>query len=136
MHIGTRNQIDAAVRNVESALRDLSARLDDALPGSKRSRRNRLRRAEAAVRRTAHDVAERLPTEHGASLLEDAGRAVRAHPLKVAAGAAIAGYLAWSLLRLAGNQRVPSRKERLYGLAERGRQKASKVLHEGLDLRH
>lgn len=135
-NIGTRRQIDVAVRNVESALKDLSDRLDDALPGTARSRRNRLHRAEAAIRRTAHNVAGRLPTERGASLLEDAGQTVRAHPLTVALTAAAAGCLVWSLLHLAGNSRPRTRRERLYGLAERGRQKASEAMQEGFNLRH
>lgn len=106
-----RKQIDAALGNVESALRDLSDRLEDVVPGRKRYR-NRLARAEDGLRRTARSVAGRLPRERTASLVESAEQTVRAHPVRVALTAAVAGYCAWSLFRFA-NGHSAVRKERL-----------------------
>jgi L-serine deaminase len=127
-----RKQIDTAIGNVESALRDLSDRLEEIVPGRRRLR-NRVARAEDRLRRTAHSVADRLPRERTASLVESAERTVRAHPVEVALTAAIAGYCAWSILRFA-NGRSSMRKERL-GPAGRLRA-AADAARERIDVRH
>jgi ElaB/YqjD/DUF883 family membrane-anchored ribosome-binding protein len=96
-----RNQLDAAVSNVESALKNLSDRLEDVLPGN--SHRRRISRARRAITRTASSVAERVPGQ-ASSLVEDTRRTVREHPVRVALTAAIAGYFVWSLIRVANEK--------------------------------
>lgn len=98
-HPETRKQLDDAVSNVESALKNLAARLDDALPG-RSHRRSRVHRAERAVRRAAHSVADRVSPRHASSFLADTERTVRQHPVRVALAAAVAGYCVWSLMRM------------------------------------
>lgn len=128
----TRRHIDTALENVESALRDLSDRLEEALPG-KRRLRHRVARAEDSLRRTAHGVAGRLPRERTASLVESAERTIRMHPVKVALTAAVAGYCAWSIVRFA-NGRTATRRERL---DEVGPFRAARdAVREHADVRH
>jgi hypothetical protein len=101
-HPDARSHFDAAVSNVESALKDLTDRLDDVLPGN--NRRRQLSRAGRAIRRTASSVADRVTPGHRSSMVADARQAVRDHPVQVALTAALAGYCLWSLFRL-GNGR-------------------------------
>lgn len=127
-----RKHIDAALGNVESALRDLSDRLEEAVPGRRRIR-SRLARAEDGLRRTAHSVAGHLPRRQTASLLETAENTVRAHPVRVALTAAVAGYCAWSLYRYA-NDRARVRKEkpglsRFRATADAARDRAAEIRH-------
>ncbi len=126
-----RKQIDTAIGNVESALRDLSDRLEDVVPGRRRLR-HRVARAEDRLRRTAHSVAGRLPRERTASLVESAEQTVREHPVRVALTAALAGYCAWSIWRFA-NGRPTVRKERL---GEGRFRAAAGAAREHLDVRH
>jgi ElaB/YqjD/DUF883 family membrane-anchored ribosome-binding protein len=123
-HLDTREQLDAAVSNVESALKNLSERLDDVLPGSDRLS-HRVTRAKRAIRRTASSVADRIPADRASQLVAETGRTVREHPLRVALTAALAGYCVWSLLRLT-NGRGNS-----HPLADRFR-----AAREHVDLRH
>lgn len=92
-----RGQLESAVSNVESALRNLSDRLDDVLPDY--GRRRRISRAGRAIRRTAGQVAERVRPNNGASLMDDTRRTVREHPYGSVLMAAFAGWLVWSVLR-------------------------------------
>ena len=91
---------------MESALKDLSERLEDALPGSD-DLRHRVTRAKRAIRRGAGSVADHVTPPYP-SLVEETRRTVRDHPVRVALTAAMAGYCVWSLLRLA-NGRASSR---------------------------
>ncbi|MGH8193030.1 MAG: hypothetical protein ACREQ8_01335 [Woeseiaceae bacterium] len=97
-----RQQLDAAVSNMESALKDLSERLEDALPGSD-DLRHRVTRAKRAIRRGAGSVADHVTPPYP-SLVEETRRTVRDHPVRVALTAAMAGYCVWSLLRLANGR--------------------------------
>lgn len=101
-HMDTRKQLDAAVENVESALRNLSDRLEDVLPGS--SHRRRVSRAGRAIRRTASSVVDRVSPDHASSLVADTRRTVSEHPVRVALTAALAGYCVWSLFKLANGR--------------------------------
>jgi ElaB/YqjD/DUF883 family membrane-anchored ribosome-binding protein len=94
-----RKQFKAAIRSAESALQDLSDRLDD-LPGTG-SRHSTIRRAKRSLRRTAGAVAEHVPIERASAIAADTGRTVREHPVKTLLTAAIAGYCVWSLVRYA-----------------------------------
>lgn len=126
-----RKHIDTAIGNVESALRDLSDRLEEVVPGRRRRHGSRLARAEEGLRRTARSVAGHLPRERTASLVDTAEQTVRAHPVKVALTAAVAGYCAWSIFRFA-NGRTTVRKERL-GQSYRA---AADAAREHADIRH
>ena len=97
-----RSQLDTALSNVESALRDLSDRLEDILPDD--GGRRRMRRAGRALRRTAHEVAERVRPHNGGALIEDTRRTMREHPIGTVVTAALVGGLVWAALR-AGNSR-------------------------------
>lgn len=92
------SQLESAFGNVESALKNLSDRLDDALPDY--GRRHPVKRAGQALRRTASQVAERVRPDHGGSLMEDTRRTVREHPVGTVFAAAAAGIVVWSLLRM------------------------------------
>ncbi|MEX2124175.1 MAG: hypothetical protein WD795_09805 [Woeseia sp.] len=92
-----KKQFDAVIHNVESALRDLSDRLEG-LPDTGKYP-NPVRRAGRTLKRTADNVAERIPFERASTLAVDTGRAVRQHPVTTALTAAFAGYCIWSLIR-------------------------------------
>jgi ElaB/YqjD/DUF883 family membrane-anchored ribosome-binding protein len=109
-----REQVKAAIHNVESALQDLSDRLDT-LPGNSGRRRSRVRRAGRRLRRTAGTFAENVPIERASAIAADTGRTVRQHPLTTALTAAIAGYLVWSLVRYSTEHTQRARE----GLGER-----------------
>ncbi len=100
-HSDVFSQLETAFGNVESALKNLSDRLDDALPDY---RRRPIKRAGQALRRTANQVAERVRPEHAGSLMEDTRRTVREHPVSTVLAAAAAGYVVWSLLRMGNTQ--------------------------------
>lgn len=102
-----KKQFDAAISNVESALMDLSDRLED-LPGMGR-RRSRISRAGRTLRRTAGSVTEHIPIERASALATDTGRAVRQHPVTTALTVAVAGYLVWSLIRFSNERAVAAR---------------------------
>jgi hypothetical protein len=93
-----RHQLDDAVNHVESALRNLSDRLEDVLPGNRH--RRRLTRARRAIGRTASSVVDRVSPEHAPALFADARRGVTNHPVRAALTATVAGICIWSLLRL------------------------------------
>lgn len=112
-----RHQLDDAVNHVESALRNLSDRLEDLLPGNRH--RRRLTRARRAIGRTASSVAGRVPGQASA-LLADTRRGVASHPLRTALAAVLAGLAVWSLLRLVSN-RSPERLDGRRTLAGRYR---------------
>lgn len=101
-HSDVRSQLDTAFGNVESALKNLSDRLDDVLPDH--GRRSRISRARRAVRRTASSVAGRVMPHHGSSLVEDTRRTVREHPVGTVLTAAVAGFAVWSVLRMANSR--------------------------------
>lgn len=112
-----RHQLDDAVNHVESALRNLSDRLEDVLPGNRQ--RRRLTRARRAIGRTTSSVIERVPGQASA-LLGETRRGVSNHPVRTALLAMFAGLAAWSLLRLVSN-RSPERLEDRRTLAGRFR---------------
>jgi hypothetical protein len=97
-----KNQFEAAIRNVESALRELADRLDS-LPGQG-SPRTTLRHAGRTLRRTAGSVADHLPFERASEMAADTGRVVRQNPVKTALTAAIAGYCIWSLIQYSSSR--------------------------------
>jgi hypothetical protein len=94
-----RRQFKTALRNAETALQDLSERLDD-LPGTGR-RKSSLQRAGRSLRRTAGSMAEHVPLDRASAIAADTSRTVREHPVKTLLTAAIAGYCVWSLVRFA-----------------------------------
>lgn len=102
-----RHQLDDAVNHVESALRNLSDRLEDALPGNRH--RRRLSRARRAIGRTASSVVDRVSPDHAPALLADARRGVTNHPVRTAFTAAVAGVCIWSLFRLLLNGKSRAR---------------------------
>jgi ElaB/YqjD/DUF883 family membrane-anchored ribosome-binding protein len=102
-HLDPRDQLDAAVSNVESALRHLSERLDDVLPGSNDLSR-RVTRAKRALRRTTGSMVDHFPSDRASQLVAETGRTVREHPLRAVLTAAAAGYCVWSLIRLANGR--------------------------------
>ncbi len=99
-------QLDDAVDHVESALKNLSDRLEDMLPGNRQ--RRRLARARRAIGRTTSSVVERVPGQASA-LLAGTRRGVADHPLRVALTATIASICVWSLFRLLSNGKSPAR---------------------------
>src|SRR5690606_9449106 len=81
---------------------NLSDRLDEVLPDY--GGRRRVQRAGRALRRKAHEVAERVRPQRGGDLVEDTRRTIREHPLGTVVTAALVGGLVWAVLR-AGNSR-------------------------------
>lgn len=106
-----RKQFKAAIRNVESALQDLSDRLD-AIPGSSGRNRSSVRRAGRTLRRTAGTVAGHVPLERASAIAADTGRTVRQHPVKTALTAAVAGYLVWTLVRYSTERTAAGKRAR------------------------
>jgi hypothetical protein len=94
--INLKDQVQAAIGNVESAVQELNDRLD-MLPG-RGSPGTRLRRAGRNLRRTAGSLADHVPLERASRMAADTGRTLRQHPVKTVLTAAIAGYCIWSLL--------------------------------------
>ena len=103
-----KNQFDAAFRSIESALQDITDRLDS-LPGS-RTRRSTLRRAGRNLRRTAGSIADHVPFDRASEMAADTGRVVRQNPIKTALTAAIAGYCIWSLIRYSTSHPAAGRR--------------------------
>lgn len=93
-----RRQFKATLRNVESALDDLSERLD-MLPGGNGRRGNAIERAGRRLRHTAGTMADHVPLERASAIATETGRTLRQHPVITVATAAIAGYCVWSLIR-------------------------------------
>lgn len=106
-HPDTHHQLDDAVNHVESALKNLSDRLEDFLPGNRH--RRRLTRARRAIGRTTNSVIEHVPGQASA-LLADTRRGVTDHPVRTALTAILAGLCIWSLFRLVSNK-SPARIE-------------------------
>lgn len=106
-HQEAQHQLHDAVNHVESALRNLSERMEDFLPGSRH--RRRLARARRALGRRTSSVVERVPGQASA-LLADTRRGVTDHPVRTALTAMLAGLFVWSLFRLLSN-RSPARLE-------------------------
>jgi hypothetical protein len=113
-----KNQFEAAIRNVESALQELTDRLDS-LPGQA-SPRTTLRHARRTLRRTAGSVADHLPFERASEMAADSARVVRQNPVKTALTAAIAGYCIWSLIRYSSSRTTAGKRLR-FSDAERNR---------------
>ncbi|MEX2495836.1 MAG: hypothetical protein WD448_07095 [Woeseia sp.] len=105
-----KRQFDAAISNVESALEDLSERLNE-LPGRKKRRRV-FDAAGKRLRHTADKITHRLPVERASTLAANSRRTATEHPVTTALAAAVAGYCVWSLLRFA-NERSARRESRL-----------------------
>jgi hypothetical protein len=103
-----KNQFDAAFRSIESALQDITDRLDS-LPGS-RTPRSTLRRAGRNLRRTAGSIADHVPFDRASEMAADTGRVVRQNPIKTALTAAIAGYCIWSLIRYSTSRPAAGRR--------------------------
>lgn len=106
-HQDAQHQLQDAVNHVESALRNLSDRMEDFLPGNRH--RRRLARARRAIGRRTSSVVERVPGQASA-LLADTRRGVTDHPLRTVLTAVLAGVCVWSLFRLLSN-RSPARLE-------------------------
>ena len=106
-HQEAQRQLHDAVNHVESALRNLSDRMEDFLPGNRH--RRRLARAKRAIGRRTSSVVERVPGQASA-LLADTRRGVTNHPVRTALTAMLAGLCVWSLFRLLSN-RSPARLE-------------------------
>lgn len=119
LHSDVRSQLDAAFGNVESALKNLSERLDDVLPDYGRQRK--IARARRAIRRTASSVVERVRPHEG-GLMEDTRRTVREHPFGTLLTAAAAGFFVWSLFRIASSRHEGSTTGHARTLAGRFRE--------------
>jgi hypothetical protein len=126
----THRQLDDAVNHVESALKNLSDRLEDFLPGDRH--RRRLTRARRAIGRTTSSVIDRVPGQASA-LLTDTRRGVTNHPVRTALTAMLAGLCLWSLFRLVSNGRSP---RRLNGRSFADRFRSAQAAQEEGVLRH
>jgi hypothetical protein len=113
-----KNQFDAAIRNVESALDELTDRLHS-LPGPA-SPRSTLRHAGRTLRRKAGSLAGHVPFERASEMAADTGRVVRQHPVKTVITAAIAGYCIWTLIQYSAGRAAQGRSSR-FSDAERNR---------------
>lgn len=129
-HPYTHHQLDDAVNHVESALRNLSDRLEDFLPGNRH--RRRLTRAGRAIGRASSSVIDRVPGQASA-LLADTRRGVSNHPVRTALTAMLAGLCIWSLFRLVSNRRSPMR---LNGRSLADRFRSAQAAQEEGVLRH
>lgn len=103
-----KNQFDAALSNIESALQDISDRLDS-LPGS-RTPGGALRRAGRNLKRKAGSIADHVPFDRASEMAADTGRVVRQNPVKTALTAAIAGYCIWSLIQYSTSRPAAGRR--------------------------
>jgi ElaB/YqjD/DUF883 family membrane-anchored ribosome-binding protein len=97
-----KNQFDAAIRNVESALEELADRLHSRPVTA--SPRSSLRHAGRTLRRKAGSLADHVPFERASEMAADAGRVVRHHPVKTVVTAAIAGYCIWTLIQYSASR--------------------------------
>jgi ElaB/YqjD/DUF883 family membrane-anchored ribosome-binding protein len=113
-----KNQFDAAIRNVESALEELADRLHSRPVTA--SPRSSLRHAGRTLRRKAGSLADHVPFERASEMAADAGRVVRHHPVKTVVTAAIAGYCIWTLIQYSTSRAAAGRNSRL-SEAERNR---------------
>jgi ElaB/YqjD/DUF883 family membrane-anchored ribosome-binding protein len=113
-----KNQFDAAIRNVESAMDELADRLHS-LPGTA-SPRSSLRHAGRTLRRKAGSLADHVPVERASEIAADTGRVVRQHPVTTAITAAIAGYCIWTLIQYSTSRAAAGRNSR-FSDAERNR---------------
>jgi ElaB/YqjD/DUF883 family membrane-anchored ribosome-binding protein len=113
-----KNQFDAAIRNVESALEELADRLHSRPVTA--SPRSSLRHAGRTLRRKAGSLADHVPFERASEMAADAGRVVRHHPVKTVVTAAIAGYCIWTLIQYSTRRAAAGRNSRL-SEAERNR---------------
>jgi ElaB/YqjD/DUF883 family membrane-anchored ribosome-binding protein len=103
-----KKQFDAAIENVESALRDLSDRLES-LSQSRRPP-TAMRRAGRNLKRRASSFADHVPLERASAIAADTGRTVRQHPVTTVLTAAVAGYCIWSLVQYSTNRTAAGRK--------------------------
>jgi ElaB/YqjD/DUF883 family membrane-anchored ribosome-binding protein len=113
-----KNQFHAAIRNVESALQELTDRLDS-LPGTGRPG-STLRHAGRTLRRRAGSLADHVPFERASEMAADTGRVVRENPVKTVLTAAIAGYCIWSLIQYSTSRTAAGKSSR-FSEAERNR---------------
>jgi len=102
-----RNRFDTAIHNVESALQELTDRLDS-LPGTGRPG-STLRHAGRTLRRTASSLADHVPFERASEMAAGTGRVVRQNPVKTLLTAAIAGYCIWSLVQYSTSRTAAGR---------------------------
>jgi ElaB/YqjD/DUF883 family membrane-anchored ribosome-binding protein len=114
-----KSQFDAALRNIESALRDITDRLDS-LPGSE-TPGSTLRRAGRNLRRKAGYIADHVPLDRASEMAADTGRVVRQNPVKTVLTAAIAGYCIWSLIQYSTSHRPAAGRRSQSGDAETNR---------------
>ena len=108
-----RKQFDAAIENVESALRDLSDRLES-LADSRRPR-STMRRAGRDLKRRASSFVDHVPLERASAIAAETGRTVRQHPVTTVLTAAVAGYCIWSLIQYSTNRTAAGRGSRHSG---------------------
>lgn len=116
-----KKQFDAAIENVEDALRDLSERLESLSRGGRSH--STMRRAGRNLKRRAGSLAEHVPLERASAFAADTGRTVRQHPVTTVLAAAVAGYCIWSLVqyathRTAAGQRSGARRDDFSGKGE------------------
>lgn len=111
-----KKQFDAAIENVEYALRDLSDRLES-LSDSRRPR-SAMREAGRSLRRRASFFAGHVPLERASAIAADTGRTVRQHPVTTALTAAVAGYCIWSLIQYSTNRAAAGKRSHI-GAGER-----------------
>lgn len=111
-----KKQFEAAIENAESALRDLSERLES-LSASRRPR-STMRRAGRNLKRRASSFVDHVPLERASTFAADTGRTVRQHPVTTVLTAAVAGYAIWSLIQYSTNRTAAGRSSRHSGARE------------------
>jgi hypothetical protein len=105
-----KNRFDSAIRNVESALQELTDRLD-LLPDRGRPGAT-FRHAGRTLRRKASSLADHVPFERASEIAADTGRVVRQNPVKTLLTAAIAGYCIWSLIQYSTSRTAAGKSSR------------------------
>jgi ElaB/YqjD/DUF883 family membrane-anchored ribosome-binding protein len=130
-----KKQFDAAIENVESALRDLSDRLES-LSQSRRPP-TAMRRAGRNLKRRATSFADHVPLERASAIAADTGRTVRQHPVTTVLTAAVAGYCIWSLIQYstnrtaAGKSRGSGAGDNVFGKGRTGEDPSQRVVLPG-----
>jgi ElaB/YqjD/DUF883 family membrane-anchored ribosome-binding protein len=108
-----KKQFDAAIGNVESALRELSDRLES-LSQSRRPR-SPMRRAGRNLKQRASSLAGHVPLDRASAIAADTGRTFRQHPVTTVLTAAVAGYCVWSLIQYSTSRSAANRGSRIRG---------------------
>jgi hypothetical protein len=130
-----KKQFDAAIGNVESALRELSDRLES-LSQSRRPR-SPMRRAGRNLKQRASSLAGHVPLDRASAIAADTGRTFRRHPVTTVLTAAVAGYCIWSLIQYSTSRtanrgsRIAGGRETAFGRDQSGSDSPQRVVLPG-----